>query len=111
MPYSVPERSVSGVTASMTGTGNTSVIAAPGAGLRNYITQILVTNGHATVGTYVNIKDGTTTIYSGYARQAGGGFALTLAKPLRLTANTALQAANETTGSDVRVSASGFIAP
>lgn len=111
LPYAVPERFVSGVTASITGTGNTSVIASPGGSLRNYITQLLVTNGHATVGTYVNIKDGTTSIYSGYARQAGGGFALTFLVPLRLTAATALQAANETTGSDTRVSASGFIAP
>jgi len=111
MPYSVPERSISGVTASITGTANTSVIAAPGAGLRNYITHILVTNGHATVGTYVQIKDGTTVIYDGFAAAAGGGWSATFPKPLRLTANTALQAANVTTGSDTKVSASGFIAP
>jgi hypothetical protein len=111
MPYAVPERSVDGITASMTGTGDTAVIAAPGAGLRLYITQILVTNGHATVGTYVNLKSAATSRYTGYARQAGGGFSLTFPTPLRLGVNEALNAANVTTGSDTRVSASGFIAP
>ncbi len=110
-PYSVPERSIDGITANMTGTGDVAVIAAPGASLRNYITHILVTNGHDSVGTWVNIKDGATTIYTGYARWRGGGFSLTFPKPLRLTANTALNAANETTASETRVSASGFIAP
>lgn len=98
----------SGVTASITGTDNTAVIAAPAAGCL-HITQILVTNAHATVGTYVNIKAGTTTLYSGYAAAVGGGFTLNFNPPLRLPAATALNAANETTGSDTRVSASGYI--
>ncbi|HUW55537.1 MAG TPA: hypothetical protein VMZ92_02805 [Planctomycetota bacterium] len=110
-PYSVPERSTSGITANIVATGDISVIAAPGAGLRLYITNILVTNGHDTVGTWVNIKDGATTIFTGYARWRGGGFSVPLPKPLRLTANTALNAANETTASETRVSAAGFIAP
>ena len=108
LPYANPENFLNGKTASITGTSDTSVIAAQGAGVRIYVTQVTVTNGHATVGTYVNIKDGTTSLYTGYAAAAGGGFAITFPVPLRLTANTALQAANETTGSDTRVSASGY---
>lgn len=110
-PYSVPERSVDGKTASIVGTGDTQVIAAPGASLRNYITQIIVTNGHATVGTYVNLKSAATTRVTGFARALGGGFTITYLKPLRLGVNEALNAANETTASDTRVSASGFIGP
>lgn len=108
LPYANPENFVSGVTAAITGTGDTSVIAAQGAGVRLYITSIIVTNSHASVGTVVNIKDDTTTILTGYAAAAGGGFVITLPAPLRLTANKALQAANATTGSNTYVTAIGY---
>lgn len=111
LPYSIPELSISGATAAMTGTGDTSVIASPGAGLRNYITHILVTNSHATVGTVVEIKSATTVLYRGYAAPVGGGFAIHFPTPLRCAANEALNAANITTGSNTYVSASGFSAP
>jgi hypothetical protein len=111
MPYAIPENFVSGATAAITGTSDTSVIAAAGAGVRNYITNILVTNSHATVSTVVEIKDGTTVLYRGYALAAGGGFAVTLPVPLRGTANTAINAACITTASNVYVSCSGYKAP
>lgn len=107
-PYAIPENLIKGKTASMTNTADTEVIAAQGAGVKIYVTHILVTNGHASTGTYVNIKDGATSIYTGYAAAGGGGFTVPLPAPLALTENTALNAANETTSSDVRVSASGF---
>ena len=99
---------VSGFTSDITGTSDTAVIAAQGAGVRIYVTHILVTNSHASTGTFVNIKNGSTTIYTGYAAAGGGGFSATLPVPLRLSANTALNAACATTASNVRVSASGF---
>lgn len=108
LPYANPENFIAGTTSDITGTSNTSVIAAQGSGVRIYVTQIIVTNSHASVNTWVNIKDGTTTIYSGYAYSAGGGFVINFPVPLRLTANTALNAACETTGANVRVSASGY---
>lgn len=111
LPYSIPENFLSGVTAGITGTANTSVIAAQGAGLRIYVTQILVTNAHNTVNTVVEIKNDTTVIYRGFAAKGGGGFSLTFPTPLRLAANVALQAANITTGSETYVSASGYKAP
>lgn len=59
LPYSNPENFVSGaITSAMTGTTSTSIIAAPASGLRNYITTIVVSNSHATVGTDVVIQDG-----------------------------------------------------
>lgn len=106
--FSLPETVVRGISAAITNTSDTAVIAAQGAGVRIYVTNIVVFNSHATVATQVNIKDGATTIYSVYVNAAGGQVALTLPVPLRLTANTALNAACATTGSNVIVSASGF---
>lgn len=112
-PYAIPENYVSGATSDMTGTTSTSVVAAAGAGLRNYITHILVQNSHATVGTWVNIQDGSggTTLYTVYAAAVGGGASITLPCPIKTTANTALFCANVTTGANTRVSASGYKAP
>ncbi len=108
LPYANPENFVSGKTAAITDTTRTQVVAAAGVGVRLYITHIIVTNSHATVGTYVKIEDGTTEIYGGFAAPAGGGFAITLPVPLRLTANTALNVSCGTTGANVYASASGY---
>jgi hypothetical protein len=110
-PYALPTNLTKG-SANSTGTGDTSVIAAPGAGLRLYITSLVITNAHATVGTKVQLKSGaTTTGYPRfYAAAAGGGWGGTLPAPLRLGVNEALQFANVTTGADVDVSAIGYVA-
>lgn len=109
LPYANPENFVSGVTAAITDTTNTSVIASAGGSLRNYVTHIIVTNSHATVSTLVEIRDGATTVlYRGYALAAGGGFSVTLPVPLKGTAATAVTASCITTGSNVYVSASGY---
>jgi len=107
-PYAQPANFIKGATAAITDTTRTAVIAAQGADTKIYVTHILVTNGHATVGTVVAIEDGTTAIYRGYAAPAGGGFSITLPVPLVGTANTALNASCATTGSSVYVSASGY---
>jgi hypothetical protein len=112
LPYSNPENFVSGATAAMTGTTTTSLIAAPGAGLRNYITQITVSNSHATVGTDVVIQNGSggTTLYVIPAAAVYGGAAINFPTPLRQpTTATALFCANVTTGASTRVSASGYV--
>lgn len=110
LPYANPENFVSGaITTAMTGTSDTSLLPSPGAGLRNYITQITVSNSHATVGTDINIKDGSTTIYVIPAAAVYGGAVLTFPTPLRQpTTATAINAANVTTGSSTKVSASGY---
>lgn len=112
LPYANPENFVSGVISSaMTGTTSTSLVAAPGAGLRNYITQITISNSHATVGTDVLIQDGSggTTLYVIPAAAVYGGAVLTFPTPLRQpTTNTALFCANVTTGASVKASASGY---
>lgn len=108
----VEKTGTSGYTAAITGTASTDVIAAPGVGLFTYVTQILVTNSHATVGTLVTIQteDGTG-LYAGYAAPAGGGFSVTFTVPIKMpVANKKLQAICGTTGANVYVSASGYIA-
>lgn len=112
LPYSNPENFVYGcISTAMTATTSTSLIAAPAAGLRNYITQITVSNSHATVGTDVVIQDGSggTTILVVPAAAVYGGAAITFPTPLRQpTTATALYAANVTTGAATKVSASGY---
>jgi hypothetical protein len=111
-PDATPANFVSGaITTAMTGTTSTLLVAAPIAGLRNYITQITVSNSHATVGTDVVIQDGNggATLITIPAAANYGGAAIAFPVPLRQpTAATALYVANVTTGASVKVSASGY---
>jgi hypothetical protein len=118
LPYANPENFVSGaITSAMTGTTTTSLIAAPASGLRNYITQITVSNGSTTVSTDILIQDGSggTTLYvvpcpaAAVATTGGGGGTFVFPTPLRQpTTATAIFCANVTTGSSTKVSASGY---
>lgn len=112
LPYANPENFVSGaITTAMTATTSTSLVAAPGAGLRNYITTLIVSNAHATVGTDVIIQDGSggTTLLTIPAAAVYGGAVITLPTPLRQpTTNTAIFCANVTTGASTKVSAVGY---
>lgn len=113
LPYANPENFVSGaISSAMTSTTSTSLIAAPASGLRNYITQITVSNAHATVGTDIVIQDGSggTTLYVIPAAALYGGAVITFPTPLRQpTTATAIFCANVTTGASTKVSASGYI--
>lgn len=112
MPYANNENFVSGaITTAMTATTSTSLVAAPGAGLRNYITTIIVSNAHGTVGTDVIIQDGSggTTLMTIPAAAVYGGAVINLPVPLRQpTTNTAIYCANVTTGASTKVSAVGY---
>lgn len=110
-PYTVPENLISGVTAAVIGTTDTAIIAAQGVGVRIYVSTICVTNSHATVDTLTEIKDSVTVIWRVFAKSAGGGYCVNFANPIRLAANTALNGANITTGSNTYFSAAGFKAP
>lgn len=92
----------------MTGTTSTSLVAAPAGSLRNYITTIIVSNAHATVGTDVVIQDGNdgTVLLTIPAAAVYGGAVINLPFPLRQpTAATAIYAKNITTGASTKVSA------
>jgi len=108
LPYANPENFETGVTAVITDTTSTAVIASAGGSLRNYITSCKVTNSHATVGTFVKILDGATIIDEGYAAPAGGGWSTTYTVPLRGTAATAVNAQAVTTGANFIVSCQGY---
>lgn len=105
---SAPTTPVKGVTSAITDTTSTQVIAAGGVGIKTYITDILVTNSHATVGTFIKILDGSTIIWEGYAAAAGGGFACHLRTPLVGSANTAVNVQAVTTGANFIASISGY---
>jgi hypothetical protein len=109
LPYANPENFITGTTAAIVDTTTTQVLASAGGALRNYITAVIVTNSHATVGTFVKITDGASTImWEGYAAAVGGGFAISFPVPLRGTAATAVNAICVTTGANVIVSACGY---
>jgi len=113
-PYALRDRLVKGTTSAMTGTTSTSLIAAPGSGLKNYITTLSCVNSHSTVGTFVTIQDGSggTAIWTVAAAALFGGTVVNFPAPLQQpTANTALYVANVTTGANVICSASGYKAP
>lgn len=107
-PHAPPVNQRQGITAAMTGTGDTAVLAAAGASIRNYVTGIHVVNTHATVGTEVQIKDGSTVIDRFFVPALSERDRV-YPVPLRGTANTALNAANVTTGSNTYVQAVGFV--
>lgn len=88
-PYCALEDIVSGVDTDTAG-DSTSVIAAPGAGIRLYVTSVIVKNTHATTDAYVDIRDGAAgTVLASIPAPAAGGAVVSFPVPLRLTANTA----------------------
>lgn len=65
--------------------------AAPGAGIRLYVTTIIVHNAHASTNGYVDIRDGSAgSVLATIPLPANGGAVVPLPVPLRLSANTAL---------------------
>lgn len=88
---------------------NTTIKAAPGAGLSLYITDLTISNG-ATAGN-ITLLDGSggTVKYELYA-PINGGCIVSLRSPIKLTANTLL-AITSTTVTTHSVTVSGFIAP
>lgn len=114
--YPYPTTPVKGIiSTAMTGTTSTAVsgMGAPGSGLYNYITGVIVSNTHATVGTNVELQDGSggTTFAILPAAAAYGGTAISFATPIKqTTANTALYAKNSTTGASTFVTVVGFTA-
>jgi len=99
------------ITTSMTDTTREKLLPAPGAGLYNYITTIIISNASSTVGTDVTINDGDTTdvLLTIPAAINYGGAVITLPVPLKQpTADAALYCANVTTGSSTKASVVGY---
>lgn len=100
---------VSGTTGAtpLTDTTSTALIAAQGSGIKTILRSVVITNGHASVDTLVQILDGSTVKFVVFAKAAGGGASV----PVYLvgTANTAWNAKAVTTGSSISVSISGYL--
>ena len=88
---------------------NATVQAAPGAGLRLYITDLTISNG-ATAGN-ITLLDGSggSVLYEIYPA-VNGGVALTFRTPIVCTANTPL-AITSTTVTTHSVNVQGYVAP
>jgi hypothetical protein len=106
-PYSVPEVTLDG-TASATNTSDTAVIAAQGAGVRIYVTTLVLANSSSTNIT-VTIKSATTAKMV-VPVPANGGVVVPLPKPLRLAANEALNFAASSGVTTAYCSAVGYAA-
>lgn len=114
IPYANPANTWSSAAASggIVNTTGVTAKAAGGAGVRNYITHVDVVNGHATVDTDVQIRDGAsgTVLWRGFAKAAGGGVAADFNPPLRGTAATLVEIACGTTGTATYFNLQGFSA-
>lgn len=114
LPYAIPASTWSYAAASGGITGTTGVTAkAAGTGSqRHYITRVQVINGHATVSTDVQIRDGAagTVLWRGFAQAAGGGVSAVFDPPLRGSAATLVEVACGTTGSATYFNLQGYTA-
>jgi len=95
-------------TVNLTNDTAADVIAAPGVGKRVVVTGFTVTNSHATVGTKVEIRSGTTVRFRGHAAAGGGGFAPETTPIFIGEDNEAITARCVTTGADVDVNIAGY---
>ena len=113
-PHALPGQTWSYAAASggITNTTGVTAKAAGAAGVRNYITRCQVINGHATVSTDVQIRDGAsgTVLWRGFAQAAGGGVTAVFDPPLRGTAATLVEVACGTTGSATYFNLQGYTA-
>jgi len=107
-PYSNPENAVFG-NQSSTDTSTHSLIAAAGAGLKNYITNLSVSNTGASTS-LVTIQDGSggAAIWYTIAPLGGGSNLPPFIVPIHGSANTAIFFACGTASSTVYVSAAGY---
>lgn len=87
---------------------STSVLAALGAGIKAYLTEIAIANSSATDVT-VDLRDGTAgAVKWTFPVPAGGGVVKTFSTPLPFSANTAIAADPSAAASTITVSVLGF---
>jgi len=92
-------------------TADNVLIAAAGANIKNYLTGLSVANANATASEIV-IKDGASiVIWRMYLAANAPIKSIIFSTPLQSTANTALNVACITTGTQTYISAQGYKAP
>lgn len=109
-PYAPEEARVQGVSSTVH-TASTSLLAASGTGLRNYLTDVMVANT-GSVATLVNFLDGDNSVIGRTIAPGGGGSNIRLTTPMR-TNGTAQQIhyTAATAVSILHVSGYGYTAP
>lgn len=113
VPYALSGDYLYGIiTTSMTSTTSTALtgMGAQGGSLRNYITWCTASNAHGTVGTDIDIQDGSggTSIGMIPAAALYGGGHVRFDPPIRTAANTAVYAKNITSGASTRLFCGGY---
>ena len=110
---SIPENEWQYAAASggITNTADNVLQAAQGAGIKNYLTGLSVANANATASEIV-IKDGASTvIWRMYLAANAPIQSIKFITPLQSTANTALNVACITTGTQTYINVQGYKAP
>jgi hypothetical protein len=110
LPYVRPNTiysAISAIARVQASTDNAAALAAKGAGVFNYITQLSVINAAASYGGAVNLCDGTGTLFTGFAN-IGGGFAVHFPTPLKPAANATVYVSVPVYSLDLFVTVSGF---
>jgi hypothetical protein len=94
----------------ITDTANVELVAAQGAGIKNYLTGLSVGNANATASEIV-IKDGATVIWRMYLAANAPIQSINFVTPLQSTANTKLNVACIMPGTRTYINAQGYTAP
>lgn len=106
LPYANPENFESARSSACSGAGGSqAVLAAAGAGVRHYVTDVLIDNNSATASQW-QLLDGATVIAQGEVA-ANGQAVVNFGVPLRGTANTALNV-KQTAAGAVVATVSGY---
>ncbi len=109
-PFAPEESRVEGI-AVLTSTSVTTMVAAAGAGLKNYITDIWIANTGAAT-TLVTLKDGAGSVLGYTIAPAGSGSNLPgLQTPIRTGANVTFDIQAATSTSTLYATVKGFKAP
>lgn len=113
MPVGTPTKRSRWRVATTTITASTSdqtLLAAPGAGIKTYVTDMQATNSSASTRSRLAVKEDSTTVETHPLPAAGSGFEMHRSdqEALELSANTALKVATEVSVSSVYVSAQGY---
>lgn len=95
----------------ITNTSDVVLQAAAGAGIKNYLTGLSVANASATASEVVIKDGGSTVIWRMYLAANAPIQSIKFVTPLQSTANTALNVACITTGTQTYVNAQGYKAP
>lgn len=93
----------------ITNTTAVTLIAAQGAGKCAYLQSLQVINAHASTGTEVIVKTGSTVLFRQWAGSGGNGFVIDFDRPLASAANTSITVECGTTGTTTYVNAQGFV--